>query len=97
MMPVTSVPQLSPRDMSALNHLKHHHLSLIEIKITDYSPTVGKRLEGISFPENTRSVCVIRNHRPITELEALFLEEMDLVYLLTDNESIVRDIFTLLK
>jgi NhaP-type Na+/H+ and K+/H+ antiporter len=94
--PITETPVLSPRDMTALGNLKDHGLFLVEVKITEYSPTLGRRLEAIGLPENTKPLCVVRHGRKITELEALFLEEGDVIYLMTDNESAVRNIFTVI-
>ncbi len=91
-----SEPKLSPRDLSTLSRLKYHQLCLVEIKITRFSPMLGKRLESISFPQNTRLICVIRNQCPIIETRSLFLEEHDIVYLMTNNETAIRELFTIL-
>lgn len=82
--------------MAALSNLKERGLFLVEVKITEYSPALGKLLPSIVLPESTRPVCVIRNGRGVTRLESLFLEEGDIVYLLSDDEETVRNLFTVI-
>lgn len=85
---------LTPRDLSSLTALKECGLALVEVRISQVSFAKGKLLANISLPDNTRVVCVLRNARPILDLDAVFLEEKDAVYLITDDESTVRDAFT---
>ncbi|WP_373532118.1 hypothetical protein [Vampirovibrio sp.] len=87
---------LTPRDLNNVAILKHHGLSLVEVKISQVSFAKGMLLNNVPLPESTRVVCVIRAGRPIVELDAVFLEERDLVYLITDNERLVRTAFTVL-
>ena len=93
-MSVMPSPLLTPRDLASLADLKEHGLALLEIKISLVSPALGKRLEGVGLPYGTHAICVIRNGEPIFNLDALFLEEADVVYLITDNEASVRNLFT---
>lgn len=88
--------ELSPRDLNNVKLLKQCGLSMVEVKISQVSFAKGMLLSNVPLPENTRVVCVIRAERPIVELEAVFLEERDLVYLITDDEKAVRDAFTVL-
>jgi NhaP-type Na+/H+ and K+/H+ antiporter len=87
---------LSPRDLNNVTVLKHHGLSLVEVKISQVSFAKGMLLGNVPLPENTRITCVLRHGNPIVELDAVFLEEGDLVYLITDNERSVRTAFTVL-
>jgi NhaP-type Na+/H+ and K+/H+ antiporter len=64
------------------------------VKISQVSFAKGQLLNNIQLPENTRIICVLRNHKPIVELDAVFLEEKDSIYLVTDDEEIVRQVFT---
>jgi NhaP-type Na+/H+ and K+/H+ antiporter len=85
---------LTPRDLNNLHMLKEFGLQLVEVKISQVSFSKGQLLSNIMLPENTRVVCVLRRGKPIVELGAVFLEEGDSVYLLTDDEMTVRDVFT---
>lgn len=85
---------LTPRDLNNLTLLKSHGLSIVEVKISQVSFAKGQLLSNIKLPENTRVVCLIRNHKAIVELDATFLEEKDSVYLITDDEETVRHVFT---
>lgn len=87
---------LMPRDLNNLASLKNYGLSLVEVKISQVSFAKGMLLSNVPLPDSTRVVCVIRGERAILELDAVFLEERDLVYLITDNESLVRTAFTVL-
>lgn len=84
---------LTPRDLNNVTILKSHGLSLVEVKISQVSFAKGHLLNNIQLPENTRVVCVLRNGKAIVELEAVFLEEKDSVYLITDDEETVRQAF----
>ena len=81
--------------LKSLGALKEQGLSLVEVKISQVSFAKGQLLSNIRLPENTRIVCVIRNNRPIMDLDAVFLEERDTIHLVTDDENLVRDIFTI--
>lgn len=85
---------LTPRDLSSLSVLKSCGLSLVEVRISQVSFARGQLLSNIKLPENTRVVCVVRDGRAIVDLEAVFLEEKDAIYLVTDEETLVRDAFT---
>lgn len=87
---------LTPRDLNNVTILKGHGLSLVEVKISQVSFAKGMLLSNVPLPENTRITCVLRRGKPIVELDAVFLEEGDLVYLITDNERSVRTAFTVL-
>ena len=93
-MTLLQTSNLTPRDLNNLAALKSHTLSLIEIKISHVSFAKGQLLSNIPLPDRSRLVCVVRNGRPITELDAVFLEEKDSVYLVTDDEQTVREAFT---
>lgn len=84
---------LTPRDLNNVTILKSHGLSLVEVKISQVSFAKGHLLNNISLPENTRVVCVLRNGKAIVELDAVFLEEKDSIYLITDDEETVRQAF----
>jgi Trk K+ transport system NAD-binding subunit len=86
---------LTARDLDTLNSLKQQGLSLIEVRISQLSIARGQLLESLLFPENTRVFGVKRNNRMIMELEAVFLEEGDTVFVLTDDEHTVRRMLTL--
>ncbi|MCE3235898.1 MAG: hypothetical protein K0Q50_2078 [Vampirovibrio sp.] len=84
---------LTPRDLNNVTILKSHGLSLVEVKISQVSFAKGHLLNNIPLPENTRVVCVLRNGKAIVELDAVFLEEKDSIYLITDDEETVRQAF----
>jgi NhaP-type Na+/H+ and K+/H+ antiporter len=85
---------LTPRDINNLSTLKDLGLAIVEVKISQVSFAKGQLLNNIQLPENTRIICVLRNHKPIVELDAVFLEEKDSIYLVTDDEELVRQVFT---
>jgi len=86
---------LTPRDLNNLSELKNHGLSLVEVRISQVSAARGKYLESIALPAHTRVVCVMQNRQPVLDLSAVFLNEGDSVYLLTDDEDMVRSLFTI--
>ena len=94
MMTMLEASSLTPRDINTITTLKNLGLSIVEVKISQVSFAKGQLLHNISLPENSRIVCVIRNNKPIVELDAVFLEERDSVYLITDDEQTVRNTFT---
>ncbi|HEY9745337.1 MAG TPA: hypothetical protein V6C99_03880 [Oculatellaceae cyanobacterium] len=94
-MTLLQTSNLTPRDLNNLAILKSYGLSLVEVRISHVARAKGQLLSTIPLPDNTRLVCVLRNGRPITELDAVFLEEKDAIYLLTDDEHTVRETFTL--
>lgn len=94
-MTLLKTDNLTPRDISSLMALKGAGLDLVEVKISQRSPVKGRLLSSVTIPENANIACVIRNHRPILDLEAVFLDEGDRVFLLTDDERAVRERFTL--
>jgi len=94
-MTMLQTSNLTPRDLSGMSVLKQHGLSLVEVRISQVSFAKGKLLGNIALPENTRIICVLRNNRAILDLDAVFLEEKDAVYLVTDDEDTVRDTFML--
>jgi NhaP-type Na+/H+ and K+/H+ antiporter len=93
-MTMLQMSNLAPRDLNSLSLLKSYGLSLVEVKISQVSFAKGQLLANVRLPENTRLVCVVRKDRPILDLDAVFLEEKDSVYLLTDDEASVRSAFT---
>jgi len=94
MMTMLHAPALSPRDMNSIAVLKEHGFSLVEVKISQVSFAKGQLLSNIRLPENARIMCIFRNAKVIVDLEAVFLEEGDTIYLLTDDEALVRQTFT---
>ncbi|HEY9685838.1 MAG TPA: hypothetical protein V6C52_02555 [Coleofasciculaceae cyanobacterium] len=94
-MTMLQTESLTPRDVTNLSALKGLGLDLVEVRISQVAYAKGQLLSNIRLPENTRVLCVMRNHRPIIELDAVFLEEKDSIYLLTDDETTVREVFTL--
>jgi NhaP-type Na+/H+ and K+/H+ antiporter len=93
-MALLQTSNLTPRDLNNLAALKSAGISLVEVRISHVSHAKGQLLGNIELPDNTRLVCVLRNGRPITELDAVFLEEKDAIYLITDDENSVREAFT---
>jgi NhaP-type Na+/H+ and K+/H+ antiporter len=93
-MTMLQVNNLTPRDLNSLSALKETGLSLVEVRISQVSFAKGQLLSNIQLPENTRIMCVMRQSRPILDLDAVFLEEKDSIYLLTDEEAAVRAAFT---
>jgi NhaP-type Na+/H+ and K+/H+ antiporter len=85
---------LTPRDLASLNVLKQHGLFLVEVKISKVSAALGRRIEGVGLPSKTQAICVIRNGESLLNLDPVFLEEGDAVYLITDDETAVRSLFT---
>lgn len=85
---------VTPRDLNNLTMLKELGLSLVDVRISQVSFAKGQLLSNIALPENSRVVCILRNGKPIVDLEAAFLEENDFVYLITDDETLVRHAFT---
>ena len=94
MMTLLKKTSLTPRDLNNITMLKSLGLSIVEVKISQVSFAKGQLLSNIPLPENTRIICIVRNEKPIVELEAVFLEEKDSIYLITDDEQTVRDAFT---
>jgi NhaP-type Na+/H+ and K+/H+ antiporter len=94
-MTMLQAESLTPRDVNNLLMLKRHGLELVEVRISQVSFARGQLLANIDLPENTRVLCVLRNGKPIVDLDAVFLEEQDCVYVLTDDETVVRETFSL--
>jgi NhaP-type Na+/H+ and K+/H+ antiporter len=95
MMTMLQSPSLTPRDINNIAFLKELGLSLVEVKISQVSFAKGQLLNNIPLPENARVVCIVRHGKAIVELEAVFLEEQDSIYLITDDEYQVRQAFTI--
>lgn len=93
-MTMLQTPSLTPRDLNNVAALKGHGLAMVEVKISQVSFAKGQLLANIALPENTRVICILRRGKPIVELEAVFLEEKDSIYLITDDENTVRHAFT---
>lgn len=93
-MSILQSPSLTPRDLASLSELKEHGLFLVEVKISKVSAALGKRIEGVGLPERTHAICVIRGKEAILNLDPVFLQEGDSVYLITDDETAVRSLFT---
>ena len=86
---------LTPRDINSLTALKETGLSLVEVCVSQRSFVKGQLLSNVPLSADTRIVCVLRRGRPLLDLQAVFLEENDVVYLLTSEEERVREVFTL--
>lgn len=86
---------LTPRDVSNLATLKDVGLSLVDVRISQLSFVKGQLLANVPLPFNTRLIGLLRKGRPILDLDAVFLEENDTVYLLTEDEERIREVFTL--
>jgi NhaP-type Na+/H+ and K+/H+ antiporter len=78
-----------------LNALRQVGLALVEARVSHLSSIKGQLLENVSLPEKTRLACVVRNGRPILDMEAVFLEENDALYLITDDEARTQEILAL--
>lgn len=94
-MPVLQSSTLTPRDLNNMSVLKNHGLHLVEVKISQVSIAKGCLLDSIRLPEHTRVVCVIQDKQPVLKMDGVFLREGDAVYLLTDDEEMVRSLFTI--
>lgn len=94
MMTMLQSPSLTPRDINNVAVLKELGLSLVEVKISQVSFAKGQLLSNIALPENARVVCILRRGKAIVDLDAVFLEERDAIYLITDDEHQVRQAFT---
>jgi len=95
MMTMLQAPSLTPRDINNMAALKDHGLSLVEVKISQVSFAKGQLMDNIRLPENARIICVLRNGKALVDLDAVFLEERDSIYLVTDDEQRVRQAFTI--
>ncbi len=87
--------QLSPRDMAGLFELKKLGLMLVEIRISQVSPAKGQLLASIPLPETTSVLCLIKGDTAYMNLESEFLEEGDRLYVLTNDETGIRSLFTI--
>ena len=94
-MPVLQSSTLTPRDLNNMSVLKNLGLHLVEVKISQVAAAKGKLLSSIRLPEQTRVVCVIQDKQPVLNIDPVFLREGDSVYLLTDDEEMVRSVFTI--
>ncbi len=86
---------LSPRDMAGLFELKKLGLMLVEIRISQVSPAKGKLLASIPLPEATSVLCLIKGDTAYMNLESEFIEEGDRLYVLTNDETGIRSLFTI--
>lgn len=84
---------LSTYDHQVVDKIRKSGLAFIEVAIYPFSTILGERLQSIRLPELTRVICLFRKGEPILDLEAVFLEEGDLIHLLTEDESSVREAF----
>ena len=94
-MTMLQTPSLTPRDINNVSALKELGLSLVEVKISQVSFAKGQLLSNIQLPDNARIGCILRNGKAIVELDAVFLEEQDSIYLITDDEHTVRQVFNI--
>jgi NhaP-type Na+/H+ and K+/H+ antiporter len=93
-MSILQSPQLTPRDLASLSVLREHGLFLVEVRISKVSAAIGKRLDAVGLPEKTVAICLLRGDETIMNLDPIFLQEGDAVYLITDDETAVRSLFT---
>lgn len=94
-MPTLQTSTLSPRDMANLSVLRQHGLMLVEVKISRVSAALGQRIELVGLPYKTIPIGVVREGELLTDLVPVFLQEGDAVYLMTDDETAVRSLFTI--
>jgi NhaP-type Na+/H+ and K+/H+ antiporter len=80
---------------SVLKALRQAGVALVEARISHLSSIKGQLLENICLPDKTRLACVVRDGRPILDLESVFLEENDALYLITDDETQTHRILAL--
>jgi NhaP-type Na+/H+ and K+/H+ antiporter len=80
---------------AVLHALRQAGLALVEARISHLSSMKGQLLESITLPDKTRLACVVRNGRAILDLDAVFLEENDALFLLTDDEVRAQEILAL--
>jgi hypothetical protein len=87
--------QVSPRDMASLRDLTAHGLSLVEVKISQVSVARGMAVKDIVLPENSRVLCVVPpGQSPILQPEDQVLAADDVVYLITNHVTAVREALT---
>ncbi len=87
-------PNVSERGLKALNSIEESGLTLLEVKISYYSPVRGKRLKSLELPEQVYPLCIIRGGETIHHFDRLFLTENDRVVVFTNQPNLVREIFT---
>lgn len=91
----TGASHLAPRDLASLSELKSRGLSLLEVKISEISAARGQLLSAIVLPERAGVVCVIKAGQALLQnLDNTVLETGDSVYLLAEDETEVRAVFT---
>lgn len=61
------------------------NLTVIEVLATSFSGIIGKHLQSIALPEQTRVLYVARQNRLIMDFDAFFIEEGDRLFFLTAN------------
>ncbi len=79
--------------VSTLLTLQVCDLATVEIHISELSRVKGELIGNIQLPAGSRVVCVARNGEPVVDLDALFLAENDIVYVLSNDEHAVRQLF----
>ena len=70
------VPQ---HDMIHLLELRRENLEIVEVQIDGDSPSVGKSVEALAFPEGSRLISVMRNGRAEIAVGSTVLEAGDQV------------------
>ena len=86
---------LAIRDLEVLTRLNAVGLTIVEIRISDYSPVKGKWAFEITLPPGTRLICTVsQDNHIIMDARFMRFHVGDAVYLLTDNESALRSVFT---
>jgi NhaP-type Na+/H+ and K+/H+ antiporter len=85
---------LSPSELGAsLFELKRRGLSLVDVRISPLSQHRGKLVQNLALPEGARLVCLLRAGVPLGSAQAVFLEEGDQLFIVTRDETAVRDFF----
>ncbi|MEB3286934.1 MAG: hypothetical protein VKJ04_05480 [Vampirovibrionales bacterium] len=87
----TEAPSLNPRDIQTLQAWKLLGLELLSLTVSQVSPLRGLLAENAPLPANTRIACIVREGDVLFSLYRTFIEEGDVLYILTDNERGLRD------
>jgi trk system potassium uptake protein len=71
--------EVPEHDLIHLLELRRENLEIVEVQIDRDSPSAGKRVEGLSLPEGSRLISVMRNGRAEIAVGATTLEAGDQV------------------
>lgn len=89
-----NLSKVSDRGLKALDSIEQAGLTLIEVKVTQYSPVRGRQFTTLNLPKKTCALCIFRGKETISNFDGLFLEDRDRVVVVTGNPQDVRELFT---